>query len=445
MWNKPLRRMVRVFSLLAACALIAAPAIPTPLAAQSANALPPIRHVFTIILENQTYDNTFGTTMPVPYLAQVAAAHGALLKQYYGTSHFSLGNYISLVSGQAVTRANQDDCSTSTDFPELSMNFADIAVKGMAPFGQVIGDGCIYPRSATTVADQLTAAGFTWHGYMEDLGNDPTRETTTCGLPIGGVGSPDDTQTAQVPPNYKKGGTQAVTDQYAVRHNPFAYFHSLIDSGACAKNVGPLGTPAKSPLVDALKSVATTPNYVFVTPNLCDDGHDTPCKAPHSPVGTNAYLPENAFLQTWIPIIVRSPAFQQDGLLIVTFDETSLSGISPSGVAVGYDGSGCCNEPSGPNTATPGYPPLAATQYYNIPITMGTNGISGGGLIGTVLISPFIRPGVVSVKPYNHYNTLRSIEDIFGLKHLGYADFPGTVDFGADVFGSAVEHSPVQL
>jgi len=30
---------------------------------------------------------------------------------------------------------------------------------------------------------------------------------------------------------------------------------------------------------------------------------------------------------------------------------------------------------------------------------------------------------------------LRSIEDYFGLAHLGYADYPGTADFGADVFG----------
>jgi hypothetical protein len=132
-------------------------------------------------------------------------------------------------------------------------------------------------------------------------------------------------------------------------------------------------------------------------------------------------------------------------LLVVTFDESSLSGTSPSGVFVGYDGSGCCNEPSGPNTATPGIPPLAAPQYYHIPISTGPNGISGGGQTGTVLVSPFIKPGVVTTHQYNHYNTLRSIEDYFGLPHLGYADYPGTDDFGPDVFGPAPEHHPVQL
>jgi len=420
------------------------------LAAQPAKVLPPIRHVFTIILENQTYDSTFGAMPPAPYLAQAVAGHGALLQQYYATSHYSLGNYLSLISGEAVTHATQDDCATSSDHPELSTNYVDIMARGMAPNSQVIGDGCIYPASTKTIADQLVAAGFTWHGYMEDLGNDSTRETAPCGQPIGGIGSPDNTQSAQVPPNYKNGGSQPVTDQYAAKHNPFVYFHSLLDSGSCKDNVTALGTPQNSPLVKALQSIATTPNYSWITPNLCNDGHDTPCKAPHSPVGVHVYEPEDAFLKTWIPIIVRSPAFQKDGLLIITFDESSLTGTSPNGVYVGYDGSACCHEPSGPNTSVPGIPPLSSPQYNVGPyadeiITEGSNGISGGGRIGTVLVSPFILPGVVSATPYNHYSMLRTIEDLFGLDHLGYADYPGTADFGADVFGRTVEHDPVAL
>jgi hypothetical protein len=119
-------------------------------------------------------------------------------------------------------------------------------------------------------------------------------------------------------------------------------------------------------------------------------------------------------------------------------------------VFVGYDGSACCNEPSGPNTVTPGVPPLSAPQYrvgayQNEIITTSANGISGGGRIGTVLVSPFIKPGVVTSVPYNHYSTLRTIEDLFGLAHLGYADYPGTADFGTDVFGLTPEHDPVAL
>jgi len=399
-----------------------------PSYAVTPQSLAPIKHVFTIILENQTYSNTFGVTMPVPYLSQTAAAQGMVLQNYYGTSHFSLGNYISMVSGQAVTTDNQDDCGVpaATGYP--GSNYVDVAQTGTAQYNQVAGNGCVYPAAATTVVDQLTAAGYTWKGYMEDMGNDPTREPATCGQPIKGIGSADNTQAAQVPPNYNRGGTTATTDQYAARHNPFVYFHSVIDSGGCTKNVVPL---SDSTLTADLQSVATTPNYVWITPNLCNDGHDVPCKAPGSP---KSYVNENTFLAKWIPIITRSPAFQKDGLLMVTFDETSLAGTSASGVNVGYDGTACCNEPSGPNTQLPGVPPLATAQYFNIPITGGV-GNSGGGQTGTLLLSNYIAPGVSTV-PYNHYYMLHTIENFFGLPYLGYAGYPGTTSFGADVFGT---------
>ena len=59
----------------------------------------------------------------------------------------------------------------------------------------------------------------------------------------------------------------------------------------------------------------------------------------------------------------------------------------------------------------------------------------GGGRIGAVLLSPLIRPGTVSTVAYNHYSLLRSIEDIFGLPHLGDAAMPQVRSFGPDVFG----------
>ena len=60
----------------------------------------------------------------------------------------------------------------------------------------------------------------------------------------------------------------------------------------------------------------------------------------------------------------------------------------------------------------------------------------GGGKVGAVLISPFIKPGTVSTTPYNHYSSLASWEQLFGLPRLGYAaSVPST--FGADVFTAA--------
>src|SRR5665213_1643692 len=110
-------------------------------------------------------------------------------------------------------------------------------------------------------------------------------------------------------------------------------------------------------------------------------------------------------VRDWIPIIMKSPAYRDAGLIIITFDE-----------AASADASACCNEPSGPNTKLP-----------------GAHG-PGGGRVGAVVLSPFIRPGTVSKVPYNHYSMLRSVENLFGLKHIGYAGRPGLVPFGADVY-----------
>jgi hypothetical protein len=355
--------LVLALALLSACADSPGPVL-TPQPLPSPLTAPPIEHVFTIILENQAYDNTFGVEMPVPYLTKTVAAQGASIRNYYGTSHFSLGNYLSLISGEAVTKDNQDDCTNLA--PGVGSNYIDIASTRFTSYNQVKGIGCVYPAATLTIADQLAGAGYTWKGYMEDMGNDPTREAATCGQPIGGIGAADNTSKAQVPPNYGSGGTEDVTDQYAARHNPFVYFHSLLDSGACKQHVVPLNTTT---LPNDLASIATTPNYVFITPNLCDDGHDVPCKAPGSP---STYVNENAFLQKWVPMIVNSPAFQEDGLLIITFDESSPSPSAIDGTYTVFDGTACCNEPSGPNTQLPGVPDAAAAFGLTITVASAT-------------------------------------------------------------------------
>jgi phospholipase C len=340
-----------------------------------------IRHVFVVVLENEDFDTTFGRTSAAPYLAHDLVTQGAILTQYHAIGHYSLDNYIAMISGQAPNPETQGDCQRYTDF----------ALAGITPDGQAIGTGCVYPANVKTLADQLAAAGFTWKGYLEDMGNDPARENATCGHPV--LGETDRTEHAEAPTTALPAG-----DQYAAKHNPFVYFHSIIDSPSCQTSVVNL-----SLLTDDLTSVATTPNFSFIAPNLCNDGHDAPCKT-GKPGGL---VSANAFLQTWIPKILNSPAYQQDGLLIVAFDEAE------------DDASACCGELAGPNAAVP-----------------GRTG-PGGGRTGEVLLSKFIKPGTVSVVPYNHYAQLKTLEDLFGLSHLGYAAQPGLADFGADVFSAA--------
>ena len=234
-----------------------------PPAAQASTQAKQIKHVFVIVLENKNYSVTFGSSTQDPYLQKILVPSGTLLTQYYGTGHVSLDNYISLISGQSPTPDTTNDC-----IPGISGsigNYNDVAVTGIQPkTNQVIATGgCIYPATVQTLPDQLTAAGLTWRGYMEDMGNDPAREAPTCGHPPFGTAT-DFTETEEAP-----SAAVPMGDTYATRHNPFMYFHSIIDSPACATNVVNLGQ-----LPADLSTYATTPNLVFITPGLCHDGHD---------------------------------------------------------------------------------------------------------------------------------------------------------------------------
>jgi hypothetical protein len=60
----------------------------------------------------------------------------------------------------------------------------------------------------------------------------------------------------------------------------------------------------------------------------------------------------------------------------------------------------------------------------------------GGGRIGAVVLSPFIKGKTVSETAYNHYSLLRTLEDFFALPYLGYAGQPGLNSFGSDVFSA---------
>jgi hypothetical protein len=351
------------------------------LLAQSASAgaaLPQIKHVFIIVLENEDAQTTYGPGTKAPYLAQTLRARGAFVPGYFATGHLSLDNYISLVSGQGPNPYTQADAPAYVDFLPGIVTTGD---------GQAIGQGSVYPASVKTVADQLDAKGRTWRGFMEDMANSKTGQRKTCRHPA--IGAPDDTQQAEA------------GDQYATRHNPFMYFHSIIDTQArCDKNVVDLtALPAN------LKSASATPNYSFITPNLCHDGHDEPC-VDGQPGGL---VSADAFLKQWIPKILASPAYADGGLVMIIFDEAAT-----------HDASACCGEQQGPNTPNNGGPTPGA----------------GGGRVGAVFLSKFIKPGTESKVEYNHYSLLRSVEDMFGLAHLGYAAAAGLKPFGSDIFNN---------
>lgn len=416
------RAWVAFFSaVLAGVSLV--PLSAAPVAAAATGTLPPVRHIWVLELENTEYSALFGAPGGNnPYLSQTLPSEGAILPFYFGIGHNSLDNYIAEVSGQAPNPQTQQDC---TDYTAITPTVVDT-------HGQVVGQGCEYPNRAPatvlTLADQLQAAGLSWKGYLQDMGQNLVGDgATACAHPAA----------HQTPEGYPNPQSDDGSSNYVVKHNPFAYFDSLIDHDAdCRQHVVPLDPDLR----DDLTSVATTPNFSLIVPTVTWDGHDS----------STAMEP---FARKYVSMITASPAFRQDGMLVVTFDEGS-----------GLDASACCNEIPGPNSPNPGGGGAN-----------GGAGGAGGSQVGAVVLSPFVKPGTVvmpatvpqaapgGVGPactpascagpgfYNHYSLLRSVEDLLGLGkiagvpstdglgHLGFAgDYPpeykGPGEFGCEVF-----------
>jgi hypothetical protein len=370
----------------------AAPAAPHARAAGGASPALGIKHVFVIVLENEDYSASYVHNKH-HWLGHKLQRQGTLLTRYYGTGHASLDNYLAMMSGQAPNPTTSGDCPQYVDVQPSP------AVFDASGDGQAVGAGCVYPKQVKTLPDQLKAVHRTWHGYMEDMGRTKGREERRCGRPGSSTypGTRDQTQSA------------TAHDQYAARHNPFAYFHSLIDSKSCRHNVVPLRA-----LRHDLRRVSTTRNFSFITPNLCDDGHDGPCAGKDAKGSKAGGLTSiDHFLSVWVPRIESSRAFRRNGLLIITTDEASTS-----------DTSSCCGEQPGPNDPKPG-------------ITG-----PGGGRTGALVIGKCVARGRRDSHAYNHYSLLRSLEDIFGVRtggsdghgHLGYAGAAGLRPFGKDLF-----------
>jgi hypothetical protein len=243
-------------------------------------------------------------------------------------------------------------------------------------------------------------------------------------------------------------------DQYATRHNPFVYFHSVIDDQArCESHVVPLGNVSVGQngqadvfaghLYNDLRHLDTTPNFMFVTPNLCNDGHDAKCVGPNVEGGTaGGLVGADLWLKHWMPMVFNSPAYRSGKLLVVlTLDESGFADSRACPAANQAD----CDSPTGPNVSNPGYSPILGLFHAQTPPT-GNFVYAGGGQVGAVLFNKrFIKAGSVNTTGYyNHYSALRSYEDILGITkggddgfgHLGYAAMPSQKPFGKDVFNA---------
>ncbi len=350
----------------------------TPPAHAPAAKLPAIDHVFVIMLSDQPYAATFGPESPAPYLSRTLERRGELLARYYAVAHEQLANGIALISGQGPTPATAANCPIYTD----------VAPATPAAEGQVSGDGCVYPATIATLPGQLEVKRLTWRAYVQGIGEGATTPPA-CAHPALGQSDASSSQPS---------------GPYATFRNPFVYFHGLIDSPTCAAD--DVGLNA----LDAdLSSAKRTPSVSYIVPDRCHDGSPGPC-----PGGGAGGLPAaDALLSQLVPKILASPAYKH-GLLLITSDEAPSSGELA-------DSSSCCGQPRFPNLPAP--TGVAASLPPE-----------GGGQVGALMLSPFAKAHTISQEPYDHFSLLRTIEDLFGLKHLGYAGAPKVEAFKPTLF-----------
>jgi phosphatidylinositol-3-phosphatase len=378
---------------------VQAPSGPAPLPPEPE--LPPVKHVFMVVLGDHGYEEAFGESSPAPYLAKTLPSKGELLPNYYAVAPGGLANEIALVSGQGPTLETAANCPNYTDVVPATVSLEE---------EQVEGNGCVYPADTKTLPGQLVGQALFWKAYVEGIGSGPER-ASGCRHPA--LGGPDANQ------------LPLPADPYETWRNPFVYFHSLLDGPECAE-----GDVDYSRLAPDLKKAETTPAVSYIVPSACHDGSELPCE-PGQPAGLAAAEP---FLKTVIGEIKASPAYKEGGLIAITFAQAPQ--IGP-----GADPRACCATPPYPNLPAPA--PEATTPKPAAPTVGSVEPTGGGGRVGLLLLSPFVEPGSVNETGYfNHFSLLASIEDLFGLERIGYAANPALAVFDETIYNAAAPEAP---
>lgn len=195
----------------------------------------------------------------------------------------------------------------------------------MLTTGQILtnNDSSTMTVTSNNIVQGMMSAGKSWKSYAEDL-------------PYAGYTGGD-------------------TNHYMKHHNPFAYFADVRNSSNEKFNLVPF------PQFHTDLQNGRLPEFSYIVPNSIHDAHSGSLSA------ADAWLKQN------IAPLLANAQFQQDGLLVIVFDEASDS-----------------------------------------------DGTRGGGHVVMMVVGPKVRSGFRSTRVYQHQSTLRLI-----MTALGMSSFPG--------------------
>jgi phosphatidylinositol-3-phosphatase len=263
-------------------------------------------HVWIVVMENTDYSDI--TSNNAPYIASTLIPQGVLMENYFAIGHPSLPNYIAMVGGDTFGIAGDGEASN-----------ADYQISAQTP----------------NIASQLEAAGLAWHEYSES-------QMTPCAL--------DDI------------GSDAI-GAFVSKHDPMPHYLITQNSVTCGTDDVSYDPQGSMPGMAADIDGGLFFNYVFISPNLCNDGHDS------CPPLNDRVAQQDAWLSANLSLILDSSAYHDNGLVILTWDEDDNTG--------------------------------------------------GDNQIMTVLLSPMLAsPGGADATRYSHYSALATIESGFGLANL---------------------------
>jgi hypothetical protein len=394
--------------------------------------IPHLDHVFLIMMENHGYQQVIGNPNQ-PYLnSLINEGKVNLATNYFAVGHPSLTNYLEIVGGSnfGIRSDNAPNWGSTSCTPNIASGIVnadngggnapvpvdtasicpisgwgtDAETPAVDTWNEVGGpfvaladiDGVksvpAAPTAGKTIADQLDSAGLGWKTYQESL---PLGSVFGVNYSNGTVSNLTDFT------NLAPLTTSSVVQDYAVKHNPFAYFASIqsgTDPDSSLANVK--GFDGAGGLYADL-STGNLPAFSFIVPNQCDDQHgrgnaDAFCAFDYgennsgytygTQVGLNPGLIQqgDTTIERLVKAIHKSPAWDCGrNAIVIVWDENDYSGSA---------------------TQLTG---LFPSQNQNrVVLTVQTN---------------YGPSGVQSNTYYDSYSVLKSLEAAFGLPCLNHA------------------------